>query len=77
MSMYKKRNIIRITATVVFLALAGLIYFISKESPTSADQTATYVLGGIALAGAVFYFIQMRQFKGKLNNYFKQKNNEV
>ena len=77
MSMYKKRNVIRLTSLVVFLALVGLIYLQTKDEITSNDTTISYVLGGIALIGALFYFIKQRQFKGKLNNYFERKQNEV
>ena len=77
MSMYKKRNVIRLTALVVFLALVGLIYLQTKDNITSTDTTISYVLGGIALIGALFYFIKQRQFKGKLNNYFERKQNDV
>ena len=67
---------IRLAAIIVFLAVSGVAYLQFNEGNPSWERILSYVLGGIALVAFIYYLIQMRQFRGTLNEYFNRKKME-
>lgn len=72
MNMYKKRNRIRLSAFIILLSIAGVLYLLAYGQGTEWEVTLLYVLGGIAFITLILYLIQMSQFRGKLDKYFDE-----
>ena len=75
--MYKTRNAIRITAIILGITLAALLYVVLNRSGATWETPVIYVLSALALMLAIFYFIRMRYFRKRLNQYFKEKGGAV